>query len=148
MKYAILAALLFVPLAVAGSYLSRDPTSAEAPKIQLRTVERTVERAPAKPLARKPRPKSKPKARMLEKRRSPVQRTYASRPATPSSSGGADDEDDRATRPSRGAAPVPIPSPARAGVAIDDASADPGGRPDEDAANGGGGGGRGDDGDD
>jgi hypothetical protein len=144
MKYAILAALLFVPLAVAGSYLSRDPTSAEAAKIQLRTVERTVERPPAKPRARKPRPKSKPKSRTLEKRRSPVQRAYMSRPATPSRGDAEVDEDDRATRPNRGAAPVPIPPPARAGVGSDDASADQGGRSDEDAAAGGGG----DDGDD
>jgi hypothetical protein len=138
MKYAILAALLFVPLAVAGSYLSRDPTSAEAPKIELRTAE---------PVAKKPQPKRKAKTRKLEKGSSTVQRTSADRAAAPSRAGGTDVDDDKQEAPrSRGAAPVPIPAPARAGVVSDDERAAQGRGSDDDAA--GGGRGRGDDGDD
>jgi hypothetical protein len=140
MKYAILAALLFVPLAVAGSYLSRDPTSAEAPKIQLRTVQLPT----AEPVA-KAQPKRKPKARKHQRRPSTVHRASADRTTAPSRGGGTDDDDDDgaarssggAARSSRGAAPVPIPAPARAGVRGDDQTADRGGGAGDDTADGG-----------
>jgi hypothetical protein len=144
MKYAILAALLFVPLAVAGSYLSRDPTSTEAPKIQLRTVQLPT----AEPVANKAQPKRKPKVRKQQTRRATVDRVRVHRTTAPTRGGGTDgDDDDRAARSSRGAAPVPIPAPARAGARGDDETADQGGGADDDSA-GGGAEGSGNDGDD
>jgi hypothetical protein len=143
MKYAILAALLFVPLAVAGSYLSRDPTSAETPKIQLRTVQLPA----AEPVAKKAQPKTKPKVRKQQTRPSTVDRARVHRTTAPSRGGGTDvGDDDQEARPTRGAAPVPIPAPARAGVGGDDETADEGEEDDDDT--GGGAEGSGDDGDD
>lgn len=150
-KYAILAVLVFAPLAVAGSYLTGDPTSTEVPRIEL---EPEAQRVAEKPKATRDRSQHAVRtkrrtgraARVRTGRSTSTPRVAAqpaASPAAPPAPVADDDEADRVTpqprqRP-RGAAPVPVPEPAPAGV-------DP---PDNDEADGGGDeGGTGDDGDD
>lgn len=107
-KYVLVGALLFAPLAVAGSYLGRDPTSTETPVIRLPATTEQSER-PAKP--------AKTQARQRRARRAIVRDTRPKRtvPPAPATSGSGGDDDDEPTRPRTRAAPVPVPDPAAAG---------------------------------
>lgn len=151
-KYAILAVLVFAPLAVAGSYLSSDPTSTEVPRIELEPEAQGVAEKPKAATRDRSRLATRSKRRTARAagvrtgRRTSTPRVAAqpaASPAAPPAPVADDGEADRVTpqprqRP-RGAAPVPVPEPAPAGV-------DP---PDNDVADGGGDeGGTGDDGDD
>jgi translation initiation factor IF-2 len=155
-RYAILAVLLFAPLAVAGTYLSREPTTAEVPKIELRTD--VTEAGPdgvMRPVKTQ-RKQNSPKSRARPAAQAPVAkpqqraRTRNAGPvggSAPAAGGGTDDDgasdDDQGTRPAtRGAAPAPIPAPEPAGPA-----GAAGGGEDEDDSGSGGGGASDDDGD-
>jgi hypothetical protein len=153
-RYAILAVLLFAPLAVAGTYLSREPTTAEVPKIELRTdVTESGQDGVMRPVKTQKKQNRRPRSRAVRAARAPVAKpqqragTRNAGPAggsAPAAGGGTDDDgasdDDQGTRPAtRGAAPAPIPAPAPAGP-----TGGAGGGEDADDS-GGGGGGDGDD---
>lgn len=123
-RYAILAVLLFAPLAVAGTYLTRDPTTAEVPKIVLRTdVAEAGEDGGRPVMTKKLERRSKSAARARAAKPQQKARTRAAGPAAgsaPAAGGGTDDDrtsdDDEGRRPdTRRAAPAPVPAPKPAG---------------------------------
>lgn len=151
-RYAIFAVLLFVPVAVAGTYLTSDPTSTDVPKIQLETEidgadvrrqSRGKEPAEHKRGSRKARPARARAERPSEGRagRAPAPKPRV--PAAAPTGGDDDDDDEQEPPPSRGADPVPVAPPATAGVE-DDEETEEESEVDDDGARSGGG----DDGDD
>jgi hypothetical protein len=128
-RYVLFAVLLFAPLAVAGTYLSGDPTSTEVPEIHLRT---TVDSVPDKPKGAKSvrkqdrrRTRSTPTAK--PKANAPPAATVApAPPPAPTKSAG---HDDRRVR-QRGAEPVPTLPPATAGPRSGDDEGDDDGEDD------------------
>lgn len=138
-KYVLFAVLLFAPLAVAGTYLSGDPTDTEAPELQLRT---NVDSVPDKP-------KSSKSARKKQRLRSEARRERKDRVGgnvdTPRTAtvaprrrqAPANDDDPEPRKP--GATPVPVLPPATAGPGNPPEAGDDEGVEDDDGEDGEGG---------
>ena len=80
MKYVLFAALLFAPLAVAGTYLSGDPTDTQVPELQLRTNVDSVADKPKR--AKSARKKQRPRSEARRARTDPVDKADMPRTAT------------------------------------------------------------------